>query len=127
LNGIQVVEINPASTSKVCFCEEKVKKEGHYLVCSVHGRYDRDYIAAINLGKRYQKSSALEVGDIPEAVPSGNTSSSFMQISTLMSYLSIVKCSFLIAKLIKIVESVKYCQQRRNGSLASRILGLILK
>jgi len=118
LNGIQVIRTNPANTSKTCFCGEKAKKESLYLVCPVHGRYNKDYVAAVNIGKRYLKSSVLEVGDIPEAVPSGDTSSSFIQITTLMSYLSLVKCTLLInlfLKLIKIAESVKYCQLRRNG------------
>jgi len=118
LNQIQVVRVNPAGTSKVCFCGEKVSSEGHYLVCPVHGRYDRDYVAAINLGKRYLKSPALEVGDIPEAVLSGDTSSSFTRITTLISYLSLVKCTLLnnlFLRLIKITRNVKYCQQRRNG------------
>ncbi|HIQ49396.1 MAG TPA: hypothetical protein EYH58_07195, partial [Aquifex aeolicus] len=47
--GIRVEEENPSGTSSKCFCGREVKKEGHYLICPVHGYYDRDYLASINL------------------------------------------------------------------------------
>ncbi|MDQ7082664.1 MAG: transposase [Aquificota bacterium] len=95
--GIRVREENPANTSKRCFCGREVKKEGHYLICSVHGKYDRDYTASINLGKRYLKPPALEVGGIPETVPSGGASSSILSPSTLTAYFRLVYCYFLVS------------------------------
>ncbi len=95
--GIVVKEENPANTSKRCFCGEEVKKDGHYLVCGVHGRYDRDYLASINLGKRYLKLPALEVGSSPETVPSGGISSPIPSPSTLTAYLRLVYCYFLVS------------------------------
>ncbi len=96
--GIRIKEENPANTSGRCFCGEKVKKEEHYLICGVHGRYDRDYVASINLGKRYLKLSALEVGSSPETVLSGGISSSIpvlIRLTTLFAYLKLVRCTFL--------------------------------
>ncbi len=95
--GIKVKEESPANTSKKCFCGEEVKKEEHYLTCPIHGKYDRDYLASINLGKRYLKLSALEVGSSPETVPSGGISSSIPSPSTLIAYLRLVYCYFLIS------------------------------
>ncbi len=95
--GIEVVEEKPANTSRKCFCGREVKKEGHYLICPVHGKYDRDYLASINLGKRYLKPPALEVGGIPETVPSGGISSPIPSPSTLTAYLRLVYCYFFIS------------------------------
>ena len=95
--GIKVVEVSPANTSKECFCGEEVRKDGHYLICGIHGRYDRDYLASINLGKRYLKLSALEVGSSPETVPSGGISSLIPFPSTLIAYLRLVYCYFLVS------------------------------
>ncbi len=110
--GIRVREERPANTSRKCFCGREVKKEGHYLVCSVHGHYDRDYLASINLGKRYLKPSALEVGGSPETVPSGGISSSIPSPSTLTAYLRLVYCYFLVSL---------YSQQLRTRILNSMV------
>ena len=101
---IKVKEENPANTSKKCFCGEGVRKEGHYLICGVHGKYDRDYVASINLGKRYLKLSALEVGSSPETVPSGGISSPIpvlIRLTTLLAYLKLVTCTFLYSLVSK--------------------------
>jgi|GEM_PF-1122898 len=95
--GIRVEEVNPANTSSECFCGRDVRKEGHYLVCPVHGYYDRDYLASINLGKRYLKPPALMVGGIPETVPSGGISSPVPSPSTLTAYLRLVYCYFIFS------------------------------
>ena len=95
--GIKVKEVNPANTSKRCFCGKEVKKEGHYLACSTDGHYDRDYLASINLGKRYLKPPALMVGGSPETVPSGGISSSIPSPYTLTAYLRLVYCYFLVS------------------------------
>ena len=95
--GVKVSEVNPANTSRRCFCGEEVRKEGHYLTCPVHGKYDRDYLASINLGKRYLKLPALEVGSSPEIVPSEGISSLIPFPSTLIAYLRLVYCYFLVS------------------------------
>ena len=96
--GIKVVEVSPANTSKECFCGEGVRKEGHYLTCPVHGKYDRDYVASINLGKRYLKLPALDVGSSPGTVLSGGNFSPIpvlIRLTALLAYLKLVTCTFL--------------------------------
>ena len=103
--GIRVEEENPSCTSSKCFCGREVEKEGHYLICPVHGYYDRDYLASINLGKRYLKPLALEVGGIPETVPSGGTSSPIptpVKLTTLLAYLKLVRCTYLYSLIPKL-------------------------
>ena len=107
--GIKVVEASPANTSKRCFCGEGVKKEEHYLTCPVHGKYDRDYVASINLGKRYLKLPALEVGSSPETVPSGGISSPIpvlIKLTTLLAYLKLVRCTFLYSLIPKLRKGI---------------------
>ena len=102
--GIKAREENPTNTSRRCFCGEEVEKERHYLICPVHGKYDRDYVASINLGKRYLKLPALEVGSSPETVPSGGISSPIpmlIELTTLFAYLKLVECTFLYSLISK--------------------------
>ena len=107
--GIRVEEENPSGTSSKCFCGREVKKEGHYLVCEVHKKYDRDYIGAINLGKRYLKPLTLEVGGSPETVPSGGISSPIptpIKLTTLLAYLKLVKCTYLNSLIPKLQTQI---------------------
>ena len=107
--GIRVEEENPSGTSSECFCGKEVKKEGHYLVCEAHKRHDRDYVGAINLGKRYLKPSALEVGGSPETVPSGGISSPIptpIPLITLLAYLKLVKCTYLYSLISKLQTQI---------------------
>jgi len=52
IRGIRLLEVNPANTSRYCHkCGNKGKAERLIFKCKC-GKYDRDYNASVNIGKR---------------------------------------------------------------------------
>ncbi|RUM57822.1 MAG: hypothetical protein DSY60_03490, partial [Persephonella sp.] len=52
IRGIRIIEVNPANTSRYCHrCGRKGKAEKLIFKCEC-GKYDRDYNASVNIGKR---------------------------------------------------------------------------
>ena len=118
INGLRVIKVNPAYTSKICHkCGKEGKLEGLVFKCSC-GMFDRDYNASLNIAQRAlhpTKSQAYTVRDIPGRIPSrlvrmeGSALLTMISLFKLLAWLKVVhNCYLKPQKLIKWIYSDKY-------------------
>jgi len=129
IRGIRIIEVNPANTSRYCHrCGRKGKTDKLTFKCEC-GKYDRDYNASVNIGKRAikiikkikekiaGKSKSREQGskDTPAKNPFRQGLASFtsllsvIPLTRLVAYSGLVEVSAIrLKKLIKWVDLRDY-------------------
>lgn len=128
LRGIRLLEINPANTSRYCHkCEKKGKTDKLSFECEC-GKYDRDYNASVNIGKRAikiikkikekagkSKSRGYNLRDIPARNPFRQGLASFtsllsvLPLTRLRAYSCLVEISTMpLNNLIKWIDLNDY-------------------
>ncbi|GAB6071795.1 hypothetical protein JCM14244_01720 [Venenivibrio stagnispumantis] len=126
LKGIRILEIQPSYTSQYCHkCSKKSKADRLTIKCEC-GKYDRDYNASVNIGKRAikiikkikagkSKSGEYISKDTPARNPSRQGLASFtglisvLSLSRLVAYSSLVEISAIkLKRLIKWIDTRNY-------------------
>jgi len=128
LKGIRIIEINPANTSRYCHrCGRKGKAEKLIFKCEC-GKYDRDYNASVNIGKRAikiikkikekagkSKSQGQSLRDTPARNPFRQGLASFTSLlsitplTRLVAYSGLVEVSAIkLKKLIRWIDLHDY-------------------
>ncbi|SMP13474.1 transposase, IS605 OrfB family, central region, partial [Venenivibrio stagnispumantis] len=126
LKGIRILEIQPSYTSQYCHkCNKKAKADRLTIKCEC-GKYDRDYNASVNIGKRAikiinriragkSKSGEYNSKDTPARNPSRQGLASFtglisvLPLTILVAYSSLVEISAIkLKRLIKWIDTRNY-------------------
>jgi len=126
LKGIKILEIEPSYTSQYCHkCNKKVKTDKLTFKCEC-GKYDRDFNASINIGKRAiriikkikagkSKSGEYNSKDTPARVLFRQGLASFtclisvLPLTRLVAYSNLVEISAIkLKRLIKWIDTRNY-------------------
>lgn len=126
LKGIRIIEIQPSYTSQYCHkCNKKAKADKLTFKCEC-GKYDRDYNASVNIGKRAikiinrikagkSKSGEYSSKDIParnlfrQGLASFTGLISVLPLTRLVAYSSLVEISAIkLKRLIKWIDTRNY-------------------
>ncbi|SMP03889.1 transposase, IS605 OrfB family, central region, partial [Venenivibrio stagnispumantis] len=127
LKGMRILEIQPSYTSQYCHkCNKKAKADRLTFKCEC-GKYDRDYNASVNIGKRAiriinriragkSKSGEYISKDTPARNPSRQGLASFTGLISVLSLSRLVAYSSLVEiSAIKLKRLIKWIDKRNYG------------
>ncbi|GAB6072793.1 hypothetical protein JCM14244_11700 [Venenivibrio stagnispumantis] len=127
LKGIRILEVPPLYTSQYCHkCNKKSKGDRLTFKCEC-GKYDRDYNASVNIGKRAiriinrikagkSKSGEYNSKDTPARNPSRQGLASFTGLISVLSLSRLVAYSSLVEiSAIKLKRLIKWIDKRNYG------------